>query len=208
MEKNLAQAEDAVHFLLIGHWRQSRAAAVLMVVTLIPEECARLTVIDPAIEVVFKEKHCPLGELIARGADRDSLYRAVTGLSGLKPQFYLELDLDGFLRMTALLDDERPHGAPAAAAREKQPAGGGRELLELINDFQIPTADMEKILIDYLLTACQISSTRLGLKLLWLGYHSLATDLGLSELIQLRTISEKISPQEVSFSSITEARHQ
>lgn len=207
MEKNLAQAEDAVHFLLIGRWPQSQAATVLMVVTLIPEECALLTAIDPLIEVVSRGKCYPLGELLARDPDRNSLYRAVTGLSGLKPQFYIELDLNGFLRMTALLDDERPHGTPAAAARG-DPSGGGRELLALISDSQARNAEKERLLIDYLLAASQISSTRLGLKLLWLGYHSLATDLSLGDLLQLRTVSEKISPLEVSFSSITEASHQ
>ena len=207
MEENLAQAEDTIHFLLIGRWPQSQAATVLMVVTLIPEECALLTAIDPLIEVVSRGKCYPLGELLARDPDRNSLYRAVTGLSGLKPQFYIELDLNGFLRMTALLVDEGPHGTPAAAARV-DPSVGGRELLALISDSQARTAEKERLLIDYLLAASQISSTRLGLKLLWLGYHSLATDLSLGDLLQLRTVSEKISPLEVSFSSITEASHQ
>lgn len=202
-EKGAAlSAEEAVHFLLIGR-RQSRAAEVLMVVTLVPESCALLTAIDPAIEVAFGEKRCSIGELPAKSACRDSLYRAVAGLSGFKPQFYIEIDLDGLHQMTELLDREKESAAPAVAAKGEHPGEGGRKLLSLICDFHAATAEKEELLIDYLLTACEISSTSQGLKLLWLGYRHLTTDLSLSDLLSLRAVSQKISPFKVSFSTIT-----
>jgi len=74
-----------------------------MVVSLIPESCARLTAVDPAIEVAFEDRHCPIGELLAQGAGHDCLYRAITEISGLEPQFYIDLNLHGFIEMIDLL---------------------------------------------------------------------------------------------------------
>ncbi len=198
-EGDFPPAEEAVHFLLIGRQHRNRPAAVLLVVTLIPESCARLTAIDPAIGVITRGKHYNIGELAAAKSDREELYRAVAELSGSEPQFYLELDLSGFTQMTALLDRHRETAFLSAAADE-----GGRKLLSLMCNFQAGADEIEELLIGYLLSASEISSTELGLKLLWLGYRHLSTDLSLSDLLSLRAVSQKISPLEVDFSTITE----
>lgn len=194
---------DAVHFLLIGRRPQSPLAAILMVVTLVPENYAHLTAINPASRVPFKGQLCPIGELLARGANHDRLNRAAAELSGLEPQFYIDLNLDGFVKMINLLDREEHNPAGTAASRHAHPAGGsGKDVLSFLCDYQVQGAEKEKLLIDYLLKACNIRATSSGLKLLWIGYHHLKTDLSLSDLIQIRTVSEKISPQEISLTVI------
>lgn len=199
------QAEDAVHFLLIGRWWKNPSAEILMIVTLVPESCARLTAIDPAIEVTFEEQLCPIGELLARGADHDCLYRAIAELSGLKPQFYIDLNLDGFIEMIDLLHKKGHKTASTVTSECTQlTGGGGKDLLSLLCDFKAQTAVKEELLIGYLLMARDIQSTSLGLKLLWIGYQSLTTDLGLSDLVQVRDVTGKISPLEVSLTVITQ----
>lgn len=195
---------EAVHFLLIGRWRQSPSARMLMTVTLVPENCALLTAIDPAVEVVREGQRCPVGALLTRDDGRAQLYGAMEELSGLRPQFCIELNLEGFIEMVDLLWEEGPQTVSAVHREDdRPPRESGAELLALLCDFQSQDAVKEARLVDCLLRACAIRTTRLGLKLLWMGYHNLSTDLSLGDLIQLRKISEQISPLEVSLTTIS-----
>ncbi|MGI6600535.1 MAG: hypothetical protein ACOX3N_01690 [Dethiobacteria bacterium] len=200
------QTEEDVHFLLIGRWWKNPSAEILMVVSLIPESCARLTAVDPAIEVAFEDRHCPIGELLAQDAGHDCLYRAITEISGLEPQFYIDLNLHGFIEMIDLLQKEGPQ---AVSSHNIEPeyikiaGGSGDDLLSFLIDFTAPPDAKEELLIGYLLMASKLQSTGTGLKLLWIGYQNLKTDLSLSDLIQVRNVTGGISPLEVSLTVIT-----
>lgn len=199
------EEKNSIHFLLIGRWWEDPAAEVLMIVTLVPEGCARLTALDPATGVELEKKPCPIGELLERGGSRDQLYLAVTSLTGLTPQFYIDLNLHGFVEMIALLQKEGRGGASSRSGTASPPETGfdGNEVLLLLNDASLPTATKEEMLVELLLAACEIQFTRLGLKLLWMGYHNLKTDLSLRDLLEVRKVTQGISPTDVSLTEIT-----
>ncbi len=197
--------KNNIHFLLIGRWWNDPAAEVLMMVTLVPGGCARLTVLDPAAGVELKAKPCPIGELLERGGSRDQLYLAVTSLTGLTPQFYIDLNLYGFVEMIGLLQKDGHDGASSGRRAASPPKTGfdGNEVLLLLNDASAPTAAKEEMLIELLLAACEIQFTKLGLKLLWMGYHNLKTDLSLKDLLEVRKVTQGISPADVSLMEIS-----
>ena len=198
--------EDNIHFLLIGRWWKSPAAEVLMIVTLVPERCAFLTAVDPSVEVKTGGSTRPIGELLdLDGEDsRKELYRALTSLTGLKPQFYIDLNLHGFAAMLDLL--QRESGSAAASRGGKAVKLSidldGGEILKLMSNPATPTSKKEKILLELLLAACKIQFTRSGLELLWIGYHNLKTDLSLQDLLEVRKVTQEISPFDIDLTEI------
>ena len=108
--------KNSIHFLLVGRWWDDPVTEVLVMVTLIPGGCARLTSLDPAIGVQLEGEPCPLGEMLKRGGSREQLHRAVTSLTGLAPQFYIDLNLHGFIEMIGLLQKRTGAAASPPAA--------------------------------------------------------------------------------------------
>lgn len=196
--------KNSIHFLLTGRWWEDEAAEVIMMVTLVPEKCARIAALDPETGVQLEEKTCPIGELLKRGGSRDQLFLAVNSLTGLTPRFYIDLNLHGFVEMVNLLAKEGPGGVSpdSRAASQSKSRFEGKELLQLLNDASISTAAKEKSLIELLLAACEIQFTPLGLKLLWMGYHNLKTDLSLRDLLEVRKVTQGIAPTDVIFTEI------
>lgn len=186
---------NCIHFLLMGRFWEEPAAKVLMMVTLVPGQCARITALDPAAKVEVKNVNCSIGELPERHGDRGGLYRAVTSLTGLTPQFYIDLNLKGLVEMIDLLQERDGKGVTASS-----PAWlfDGEEMLHLLINTGSPAEAREKALVQLLLAACEIQFTPLGLKLLWMGYHNLKTDLSLEDLLEIRKITQGIAPTDVS----------
>ena len=186
--------ENNTHFLLIGRWWEESAAEMLILVTLVPGECARLASLDPAAVVDFTGESCPIGELLERGCSRDQLYRAVNSLTGVVPQFYIDLNLHGLVEMIDLLQND-------SGSRSKNLSDGSEMLLSL-RDPSMSPSDKEEMVVRLLLSACEIQFTRLGWKLLWMGYHNLKTDLSLENLLELRRITQEIAPGDVTLREI------
>lgn len=205
----LQQEQNNIHFLLIGRWWEEPSAEVLMMVTLIPGSRARLTAVDPAIEVTLGNRSCQIGKLSAPGSDYGQLYRAITGLTGLAPQFYIDLNLHGFIKIIDLLQKTGLDNASSCNTGTVPPGyaqlaqTNGDKALLLLNDFTAQTAVKEELLIGYLLIAREIQFTKPGLELLWMGYHNLKTNLTLSDLLQIRKVTQGISPTDVSLTEIT-----
>lgn len=194
--------KEKVHFLLIGRWWKEATTEVLMTVTLVPESCARLTALDPSIEVELGHTTCPVGALLEPGEDREQLYAAVRSLTGVKPQFYIDLNMHGFIQMLDLLQKES-RGKGGGKTKKTKAHFNGDEVLKVMNDPATPTGVKEKILLELLLAACRIQFTGPGLELLWIGYHNMKTDLNLGDLLEVRKITQDISPHEVSLTEIT-----
>lgn len=186
--------EKNTHFLLIGRWWEDSNAEMLMLVTLVPGDCARLASLDPDAVVDFTGKSCPIGELLERGCSRDQLYRAVNSLTGVVPQFYIDLNLHGFVEMIDLLQKD-------SRSRSENLSDGSAMLLSL-RDPLISPSDKEEMVVRLLLSACEIQFTRLGWKLLWMGYRNLKTDLSLEDLLELRRITQGIAPGDVTLREI------
>ena len=196
--------ENNIHFLLIGRWWKIPAAEVLMIVTLVPERCAFLTAMDPSVEVKTGGNTRPIGELLDSEDSRKELYRALASLTGLKPQFYIDLNLHGFVEMLDLLQREsRSAGASRRGKAIKLNIDlEGEEVLKLMSDPATPTAKKEKILLELLLAACKIQFTKSGLELLWIGFHNLKTDLSLQDLLEVRKVTQEISPFDINLTEI------
>lgn len=186
---------NCIHFLLVGRFWEEPAAKVLMMVTLVPGQCARITALDPAAKVEMDNINCSVGELPEQHGDRDRLYRAVTSLTGLTPQFYIDLNLKGLAEMIDLLQKREEKGG---AASSPEWLYDGEEMLQLLINAGSPAEAREKALVQLLLAACEIQFTPLGLKLLWMGYHNLKTDLSLEDLLKIRKITQGIAPTDVS----------
>lgn len=187
--------ENSIHFLLIGRWWEDPTPGVLMMVTLVPGGYARLIAIDPSTGVESGGKPTPIGGLLRQGGDL--LSPAVTSLTGLRPQFYIDLNLHGFTEMVDLLPkngDGLPHrnGTSPSGSRYD-----GKEMLLLLGDTAATTAAKEEALVKLLRAACEIQFTKLGLKLLWMGYHNLETDLSLKDLLEVRKVTQGIAPTDV-----------
>lgn len=198
----LPAVDSAVHFLLLGRKGEEINSALLMVVSLIPGRCARLTVIDPGLTSGAEGGDTlSIGQINPRNGDSSRLYRAVEQVSGLAPQFYIELNLDGFKEMVDLLGGVETGLSGSGKARLN-----GAETLALLTGERLHTGEKEKLIIDLLVAARDVENTRLGLKLLWTGYKNIRTDLTLADLIQLRRVSHTISPFRVSLREITPDR--
>lgn len=196
---------NSIHFLLIGRWWEEPAATMLIMVTLVPGSCARFTALDPTIEVLIGERRCAIGQLLEQEESANLLYPAINDLTGLTPQFYIDLNLHGFVDMVDLWRKEAPGVASSFSKSIPSPKPGfdGNKMLLLLNDASVPTAAKEDILVELLLNACEIQFTKLGLKLLRIGYHNLKTDLNLRELLHIRNIAQTISPTNVNLTEIT-----
>lgn len=190
---------NCIHFLLIGRSWEETAAKVLMMVTLVPGQCARITALDPAAIIIHDNISCPIGELPEQHG-RDRLYQAVTSLTGLTPQFYIDLNLNGLVEMIDLLKKRDGEGGPSRSGAVSTPEWffDGNEMLQLLSDAGAPAEAKEKALVQLLLAACEIQFTPLGLKLLWIGYHNLKTDLSLEDLLEIRKVTQGIAPTDVS----------
>mgnify|MGYP000846908610 CR=1 FL=1 len=178
---------------------------MVMVVTLVPRRCARLTALDPETAVELNGASCPLGELLKRGGGPEQLYPAVRSLTGLTPRFYIDFNLHGFVEMVGLLA-EAGYGGAAPCSRGAASPGesplDGKEILRMLNDGAVPAAVKERSLVELLVASSKIQFTSLGLKLLWMGYHNLKTDLTLRDLLELRKVSQEIAPTDVIFVEI------
>ncbi len=192
--------KNCIHFLLIGRCWDEPAAKVLMMVTLVPGQCARITALDPAAKIENENISRPIGELLEQRGGRDRLYPAVTSLTGLTPQFYIDLNLKGFVEMIDLLQKRDRDGSPSreGAVSPSEWPFDGNEMLQLLGNAGAPAEAKEKALVQLLLAACEIQFTPLGLKLLWMGYHNLKTDLSLDDLLEIRKVTQGIAPTDVS----------
>ncbi|NLA27068.1 MAG: hypothetical protein GX878_06685 [Firmicutes bacterium] len=186
------ETEESIHFLLIGRWWNEPATEMLMVVTLVPGRCARLLSLDPAARVEYEGNNCPIGELLERGCRSDSLCSAVNFLTGLKPQFFIDLNLLGFVEMIDLLQKDSSKIKPLP-----ETLVNGNEMLLSLNDTSMSHAAREEMVVQLLISASEIQFTRLGWKLLWIGYRNLKTDLSLEDLLEIRKITQKIAPKDV-----------
>lgn len=193
--------QNQIHFLLIGRWWEEESAQVLITVTLAPRRYALLTALSPAAEVKVGARSRPAGDLLNRGQDREQLYAALTALTGEKPQFYIDLNLHGFIQMVDLLQEA---GADKKAGKAKKPKTDldGDAILQLLDDPETPTAVKEKTLLRLLLAACKIQFTKAGVELLWTGYHNMKTDLTFKEILELRKVTQEISPRELILTEI------
>jgi len=196
------EGKESIHFLLTGRWWEEESVEVVMVVTLVPRRCARLAALDPETAVKLNGRSCPLGELLKRGGSRDQLYTAVRSLTGLTPRFHIDFNLHGFVEMVALMA-EAGYGATAPCSCEAASPGesslDGHAFLQMLNDDTVPAAAKERNLVELLLASSKIQFTPLGLKLLWMGYHNLKTDLTLKDLLELRKVSQEIAPTDIIY---------
>lgn len=195
------QDRGGVHFLLIGRWWEEPAPKVLMMVTLVPGGCAWLTALDPAVRIERDGTSCPLAQALEQEDGYGRLCLAAQTLTGLEPQFYIDFNLHGFVKMISLLQSDNCAGTLPRTS----PHGGaldGNEMLLLLSDASISIAVKEELLVQLLLTACEIQFTRLGLELLWMGYQNLKTDLSLKDLLEIRKITQGIAPTNVTFTEV------
>jgi hypothetical protein len=199
---NTTSKPDCIHFLLLGSEGSTGEVKLLLVNTLVTGREARLTAIDPAIPVLFKDKHISLGMLLKESEDYGVVCQAVAQASGLTPQFYIDLKLEGFSEMVELLGGIEHEGGTAAVTTAELNRFTGPEILKVLKDPQIDTSKKEALIIDMLLTAREVDNTSLGLALLWTGYRNLKTNLGLKDLLEVRKVTQGISPTTVSFSEI------
>ncbi len=198
---------DAIHFLLLGRDPAKTNLDILMVVTLIPGSHAFLTAVDPDLPVSWAEETFPLADFLSRGGGYRELCQVVGEVTGLMPQFYIELNLKGFYEMVELLGGADCEGGSGTALKGKAPGGerqslDGRETLAYLVDKTIDTGDKEELLINLLVAARDVDHTRLGVKLLWTGFRNIKTNVSLADLLQVRRVTQNISPYRVSLEEI------
>ncbi len=202
------QATDGIHFLLVGRSWENPTVEMLMVVTLIPGSCAHLTSVDPSLSVTEPGgAAAALEELLDHGGSYRDLMQAVAAVTGLDSRFYIDLNRDGFIAMIEILGGLDYTASPelAAAVPVLKPGTNhfdGDRLLQFMENPDIKTAAKEAVLIELLINARDIQETQVGLSLLWTGYRNIRTDLGLGDLLDLRRISQQISPKRVTLTEI------
>jgi len=193
---------DSIHFLLLGRTWDCKTVDFLMIVTLHHGSHSILTAVDPALAYDFNGLTIPAASILQHGGTYDDLIRAATVITGLKPQFYIDLNIHGFMEMLELLGGIDQNVYRTLVHTESQIAINagdldGAELLSLLKDPEINVKDKEKLIIALLITARDIQHTTLGLKLLWTGYCNINTNLRLSDLLELRRVTQEISPTRV-----------
>ena len=203
----LPEGADSIHFLLLGRAADDIAVDLIMIVSLIPGSHSRLTAIAPGIEVPFDGAGCAVERILERGGDYGDLYRAVEEISGLSPQFYIELNLNGFIEMVDLLGGIDYEAGTAISGGDQAARTGAGHLdgamtLALITGDQLDTGEKENLVVNLLIAASDVENTRLGLTLLWTGFKNIRTNLTLSDLIDLRRVSHTISPNRVTLREI------
>ncbi len=199
--------ENCIHFLLLGRAWDNNTVQFVMVVTLTRGSHSRLTAIDPAFPVELEGAATPLGELLQKGGGYDDLCRFTAEITGLEPQFFIDLNIYGFLEMLDLLGgiNYGVYSTLAGAVPSTKLSTddlGGAEVLRLLTDPYMSTAEKELMVVALLITARDIQHTKLGLSLLWTGYRNIKTNLGLNDLLELRRVTQGISPTRVSFREI------
>ena len=198
---------DSIHFLLLGRpWDNEMVQFVLMV-TLTRGSHSLLTAVDPAFPAELEGAALPLGELLQRGGSYDDLCRSAAIITGMEPQFYIDLNMHGFMEMLDLLGgidydvySTLSTSEPSLVLNPDEL--GGENILRLLTEHNLSTAEKELLLVALLITARDIQHTTLGLSLLWTGYRNIQTNLGLNDLLELRRVTQGISPTRVSFREI------
>ncbi|HOB86935.1 MAG TPA: hypothetical protein PKO38_04515 [Bacillota bacterium] len=185
--------KEQIHFLLLGRDEGNPNIEIMMVVTLIKERRAYLTSISP--DTPLEGKSYPLGALLRKGGSYADLIREIEALSGLKPQFYIELNLEGFVEMVGLL------GGVDLTEAAAEPFDGPA-IIDFLKDPGQTPASKQELVINLLVAGESIQNTRLGFTLLWTGFKNIKTNITLQDLLQLRRVTQKISPTAVVYREI------
>lgn len=197
------RTQDAIHFLLLGRKTDSPRVKMAMIVSLIPGTHARITAFAPGTTISLNGEKRTLSDILNRNG-YNGLCRAMEDATGLRMHFYVELDLDGFTEMVDILGGvdydvseatARKHGAYNPGLQQFD----GDAALSFLKDDRITAGAKETFLVKMLIAARDINNTRRGISLLWKGYHSIKTDLSLSDLLEVRKITQKIHPTRVSY---------
>lgn len=203
-EISLSSSEPGkiIHFLLLGRAWDCKTVEFFMIITLLRGSHSILTAVDPAIEYDFNGLAIPAAAIMEHGGTYEDLVRAAAAITGLKPQFYIDLNIHGFIEMVEMLGgiDQNVYRTLAdTGTRAAINAGAldGTALLSLLKDPEVNVKDKENLIIALLMTARDIQHTTLGLNLLWTGYHNIKTSLGLGDLLEIRRVTQEISPTRV-----------
>ncbi len=203
-----AELEDAVHFLLISrHW-DSKEIDYVMVVTLAPHSHAHLTAVDPEISVLQTGgDHYPLKKMLSRGGTYAALVQSVEDITGLSSRFYIDLNMKGFFTLVDMLISSDNHSSDALGQASDTlepalPSLSGTGIMDYLTNSELDTEEKEALVIMLLITARDVQYTKLGAQLLWTGYRNIRTDLGLNDLLEIRRVTQQISPKKVRLQEI------
>ncbi len=190
--------ETGINFLLLGY-RHSKTE-VLMVVSLIPGEAAALLAIHP--DTINRAKDNRLVQIAATPmdpADRKALNKCLEEISGKKIQFMIELNLEGVAEMVDIMGGVKyspDAGLPYELFIE------GAQAIDLLVRESIPAREKQRLLQAILLKAGALELTKVGWALLKIGYHSLNTDLSVTDLLELRKVTHSISPYQMNYQEL------
>lgn len=199
--------KDSIHFLLLGRAWDNKTVQFVMMVTLTRGSHSLLTAVDPDFPAELEGGLTTLGEVLQSGGGYDDLCRSTAVITGLEPQFYIDLNTHGFLEMLDLLGgiNYEVYSTIAGTTPSVELSAddlSGSDILRLLKDQNMSTAEKELLLVALLITARDIQHTTRGLSLLWTGYRNIKTNLGLSDLLEVRRVTQEISPTRVSFREI------
>lgn len=208
LTSNAAELEEALHFLLISrNWEQDEIVYIT-IVTLAPYSHAHLTTLNPDLPAPLKSGfRGPVKDMISRCGSYSKLVQTVDVITGLTPQFYIDLNMDGFFALTDILINANT-GSSAALAKEANRLNprllslDGISIMNYLTEPEIDSLEKEALLIMLLVTSRDVQDTSTGMKLLWTGYRNIKTDLGLQDLLDVRRITQKISPEKVTLYEI------
>ncbi len=106
------------------------------------------------------------------------------------------LDLGGVMEMIDIIggvhfdsDDMAPVAQPV----------NGRRAVDLLTREPIPSRDKQRLLRDILFQTGSQELTKVGWTLLKIGYHSLSTDLTITDLLELRKVTHTITPDQMTY---------
>lgn len=199
--------DDGYHFLIVGRKSDCSKITLAMLVTLNPETDAHITALSPAVMVRINGHSRPLENALMQGTGFGELTRALEEKTGLQPRFYMDLNLDGFVEMIDMLGGVNYRASNRVSSQVSFLQAGlnqvnGQEALSFLQSEQIGTVSKEAFLINMLTAAGNVENTSLGLSLLWTGYHNIKTDLSIKDLLQLRKVTQGISPNRVSLKEV------
>lgn len=197
-----ATAEGCIHFLLLGRAWDSKEIIFLMIVTLFRGSHAILTAVEPAYPAEHEGIVIPVGKLLHKGGDYDDLCRLISQITGLEPQFFIDLNIYGFMEMIEMLGGVDPGVYQALSKSINAVDLGGEEILRRLTDPGSSARKKEMHLTALLITAGNIRDNTLVLRLLWTGYRNIHSNLGLSDLLKIRRVTQDIPPTRVSFREI------
>ena len=194
---------DSIHFLLLGSRGGAEGAGLIIIITLVTGKEAHLTLIDPSIPSGAADGSEPIGALLNNGRGGYGLIcEATESISGITPQFYIDINLDGFSEMIELLGGIEHAGGSDAVVLAGLERYSGPDILKVLGNPDITIIDKEALIISMLITARDVDNTSLGLALLWTGYKNIKTNLSLNDLLQLRRVTQQISPTTVTLHEI------